>query len=444
MTKEISTTKRVFNRRLFSLLLALFPFLWLVFFIINFNVNVPVWDQWELIPLLEKSYQGTLSFFDLWTQHNEHRLFFPKIIMINMARFSSWDISYELAANILFAVGIFLALLYQIKITMRSAGDPGANWLAAATSLMVFSLAQWGNWFFGWQMQIFMNVFFVVVGIILLAKPVFKWSNFGAASLLGIAASYSFANGLCYWFIGLLILFFIPNPTNTKRLSMLLWLIISFLVFYLYLYGYHKPLHHPSLSVIFKHPLPYFMFVFLWLGLPLGLSYLAILFGIFGFFVLAYFSFFLMRFRNIKLQTLIPYFAFSLYAITSALLTAWGRAGAGISEALPSRYISISTLFWVSNIVLLSLFVCGDDSKMESHKPKKLAYSSIFIIVFLIILHSAAGSWNAIQNYYYLLPARHELLALKNDELLKRLYPDATLLKERVVILKKYHLSIFK
>src|SRR4030043_2004153 len=113
---------RYLMRKHSYLILALIPLAYLIFFVVKYKAPFPIQDQWDLVPLLEKSYQGTLSFPDLWAQHNEHRAFFPRMIMIILARLSGWNISYELAMNILLAIGIFMSVVYQLKITAKSTG----------------------------------------------------------------------------------------------------------------------------------------------------------------------------------------------------------------------------------------------------------------------------------------------------------------------------------
>jgi hypothetical protein len=46
-------------------------------------VNVPFMDDWQFIPLLEKTSQGQLRFGDLWAPHDEHRLLIPRIVIIS-------------------------------------------------------------------------------------------------------------------------------------------------------------------------------------------------------------------------------------------------------------------------------------------------------------------------------------------------------------------------
>jgi len=61
------------------------PLGFLVFFVSQHYINVPFSDQWGLVPLIEKSLRGDLSFEDLWVQKNVHRILFPKIIMLSLA-----------------------------------------------------------------------------------------------------------------------------------------------------------------------------------------------------------------------------------------------------------------------------------------------------------------------------------------------------------------------
>ena len=81
------------------------------------------------------------------------------------------------------------------------------RWAVPAISLIVFSVSQYQNWLWGWQIQMLLALFSVVAGLVLLANGMFSWGKFVVSALLGIIATYSFANGGLFWPIGLLILF---------------------------------------------------------------------------------------------------------------------------------------------------------------------------------------------------------------------------------------------
>ena len=62
--------------------LATVPAVLALFIIRVDGVNVAYSDQWALIPYIDREYPGTLSLADLFAQHNEHRMFFPRIAFL--------------------------------------------------------------------------------------------------------------------------------------------------------------------------------------------------------------------------------------------------------------------------------------------------------------------------------------------------------------------------
>ena len=91
-------------------MLAICPVAYLLVFLIGFTVDVPYWDQWDLVPLLQKMDDGSLSLNDLWSQHNEHRLLFPRLVMLVLARISDWNIYLEYAVSFVLASLTCIAL----------------------------------------------------------------------------------------------------------------------------------------------------------------------------------------------------------------------------------------------------------------------------------------------------------------------------------------------
>jgi hypothetical protein len=71
-----ATLKRVVE--LFSWLLVLLPVVVGFLYVRAFGVNVVYIDAWSMPLLFDKWASGTLSLWDLYYQHNEHRMFFPK------------------------------------------------------------------------------------------------------------------------------------------------------------------------------------------------------------------------------------------------------------------------------------------------------------------------------------------------------------------------------
>jgi hypothetical protein len=358
----------VFLSRHGPLVLALVPLAFLLCVVARYAVPVPYWDQWEFVPLLEKTYHGQLTFHDLWAQHNEHRILFPRIIMLALAHLTGWNIRCELAVNLILALGIFAVFIHQVKITGRKLGIAGWYWAIPAISLIVFSISQYQNWLWGWQLQMLLNLLAVVGGIVLLANEIFSWRRFAAAALLGVVATYSFANGTLFWPIGLVILLVVTAGKREKQPAMIAWLAVSVLTLWSYLYHYQKPEEHPALNLIFKMPAEYAGFVLKYIG-GICAQYVggstptdgdfALVFGLAATLALGWAGGMLVRKKIADFKTLLPYFGLSLYSIGSALMTGVGRVGFGSNQAIYSRYCTMVVPLWVSLVVLLVLLRTG-------------------------------------------------------------------------------------
>ncbi len=454
-------------------ILALIPLAFLIWVVAQYAVAVPFLDQWELVPLLEKTYHGELTLHDLWAQHNEHRIFFPQIIMLLLARLTHWNIHYELAVTLILAVGIFTILIYQVKITGRKPGMAGLHWAIPAISLIVFSISQYQNWLWGWQLQMLLNMLTAVGGILLLAVETFSWRRFAAAAFLGMVATYSFANGTLFWPIGLVILFVVTAGKRQKPPAMITWLAVSVLTLWSYLYHYQKPEEHPSLNLIFKMPFEYASFVLKYIG---GIcaqcvggststdSGFALVFGLAAILAMSWTSWMLVRKKIADFKTLLPYFGISLYSFGSALMTGVGRVGFGSNQAMYSRYCTTEVPLWVSLVVFLILLRTGGDRTMNADSAPKNRYESsaplgcrqvsgwlLLSAITMLVLGSVCATDGAKALSQIQTIGRKSLLNLATNPAsetdyrgLRFIYPRPTVVVERYPVLVKHRLSVFR
>ena len=188
----------LFRKKLLWILLSLVPVLFLITCVSLHHAHVPYWNLWELLPLIEEYHQENVSPYTLCRQHNEHRLVFPKFIILIPADLTHWNISFELAVNIVLAVGMFLLLALLIKRTAKTRTPPEKAWIFPIVSLLVFSLIQWEKWIWGWQIQIFLITLAFLGVVLLLTRPGLNGIGMASSILLGIIANFSFANGLFF------------------------------------------------------------------------------------------------------------------------------------------------------------------------------------------------------------------------------------------------------
>jgi hypothetical protein len=440
------------RRPLLIWLLSAIPIVVLIFFIVKYRVEIPQADEWSLVPLIDKSYQGTLQLNDLWALHNEHRLLFPRIVLLQVVKFSHWQILSELLTNVLFASISFVAMVSLIKRLNKPAA-----WLIPLLSLMIFSLNQSENWFLGWNVQIFMNIAAVILGLIVIGSE-FSWARVIASAALGIVATYSFANGFLFWPIAFLLLWQKRNSINRSPIVFTLWILIAVTSFTLYVHGYSAPAEHPSPWHFLNQPLSALNYFLAYLGSPLlafckktpavvqwlsqkGFSVPEVLVwmadrapSFAGFIGIILFVFAIYRPKRDQSSSVVfIFFAIASYVLLSAIVSTIARSGLGMANALSLRYITISIWFWIS-LIIISVF------------EQRLKFKRLFltIVIVCIILNSIYGAMYSIKVHSYLLPARSEVLRLQDETLLKRLYPDVEYIRKAVRILQRYHLSVFR
>ena len=95
------------------LALAIVPLAHLIAVLVRTYMDVPFFDQWELVPRLQHLSSGTLTFHDLWMQHNEHRPVVPVIVMLALARGSDWNTTLEIVVNVALGAGIEVASAFR-------------------------------------------------------------------------------------------------------------------------------------------------------------------------------------------------------------------------------------------------------------------------------------------------------------------------------------------
>lgn len=427
--------------------LACVPLLVLLVFVAVNATNFPYNDQWEIVPVLEKLYSGTLTFQDLWMRHNEHRILFPRIVMVALAYISNWNICYEITANVILGICIFGLIIYQINKIKEYGKIKGL--VLFGISLLVFSVSQAENWLWGWQMQIFMNVAAFIAGVFLLASQQANWCKLILACIAGIVATYSFANGICFWGIGFCIILLQKRhmEIHSKYLYIVVWVITSCLVMFSFFYNYQRPRDQPLLWFITQNPEQSLQYFLVYLGAPLASfsSTVATIFGLMGligFLWLAYCCFNLYKRKTQDYCSVLPWLALIVYSITSAMITTLGRAELGVSQALSSRYITISNLMWISLLVMIP-WINKNYFHSEIFLNKKIR---IFVIILLCICEArmmTEGWVWGIAHYRTLETARNQIINnIYDDKYIRNnVYPGD--LRERISVLTKLHLTAF-
>jgi hypothetical protein len=413
------------------------PVLILVALLAKYAVNVPFWDQWELVTLFEKWHAGTVSFADFFAQHNEHRVLFPRLIMFGLAVATGWNTLYEVAMNVLLAAVTFWFLWQILRGTFTSGRMRSIA--AISVSLVVFSPLQFENWMWGWQIQWFLNVLGLVVAVWALntwrAVP---WAKFTLAAFAATIATYSLASGFFVWLVCLPLLWF----NQDLRRVWWAWVLVAVAVIGSHYIGYVDPAYHPSKLIFLKEPINFIMYFLVYAGRPLIVDFLLSI-PIFIAYVTVYLGALGYVYKKHKEQlttTLLPWLCIGLYGLFAAGSTAISRVGFGVEQAYSSRYSTLSSLLLVAGIVLLCVIIDRERSKTGLVIRRVTAGLLVGAMV-LVGANYAKGVIQMQERNVHLTKVQTcaRTATSATDECLLLLYPNKEIVWERLQYMRSIH-----
>ena len=324
--------------------------------LVSFSTHgaLPQGDEWFSLGVFRSVLTGQHVGADLFSQHNDHRIAFPRLILFSDYLFFQGRGDFDLIA--IFAmqatlVGLLLVLLARTRTEAR-----GRVAVGAMVPLLLFSLRQSENFVWGFQVG-FVSVFTLATLAIVMFARALERSRLGKGS--GVAtsvayglvavATFSMSNGMLCGIV-LIVMAVVARASRwdiVGATAITAALIAAFLFRYQFLGG--APLRDAWLH----RPLAVLLYAAAYLGNFLDPDIdAAVFFGSCGLLavgiVLARFA--MARDRDpIRLALL----GIALFTAGSALLTALGRFSDGIGDAMSSRYATGSALFWCA------VLICG-------------------------------------------------------------------------------------
>ena len=418
----------------------------------RFVVNVPFWDEWEMIPLLESARRGQLSIDALWAQHNEHRIMLPRLVWLAIAEVFGWNEPAMVAFNIVTAFGTLIVLALLIRRTVGRVAPAAANWVLLVASFLTFSFAQWENWTWGWQATIFLNVFAVTLAVWLLSRWNGRWAGLLAPIAASVVGALSFGAGLV--FLALLPAAVLLAPGERTRWTRVAQtLVVGAIVVIcaaVYLTGWHHPSYHPSVGTCLAEPASFARYVLAYLGAGIGAqgARSAVTWGAAGIALFAGCAAWLAFGPLPRRDAVLPWALLAAYAAMNAAITGIGRVGFGVEQALSPRYVTMAMLFWVSLAAVVALSGKGFIERRGA--IARLAFTGFVAAAALLAARTYASSWRGGEQG---LASREAILRLgadcvrhadvAPDACLQRVYPNPETIRARVPILRELGVGPF-
>lgn len=419
-------------------ILLIIPPLLCLLYIWKYGFNVIYWDEWEFVPYFQHFFTGQLTFNDLFSLQNEHRIFFPRIIfLIDVVLFHYYTkyISYLSWLSLV----IILLMLYQTFASYVK-NKKLAMIELIPVAFILFTFKQWESILFGQTICSYLSVFGFIAAIYLLNKTDRINITFLCAIVFGVISTYSYSIGLLTWPLGLLFIL-MSKTQNRSRLSVG-WSVVGVLAISIYFYGFHLNPAHPSVLYPLAHPDKAIAFLLVNVSSLFALTVYdgLVIGGIL--FVLLTAVFIILLKNNLVKKYSLPIILI-LFSLGSTGLLLIGRSGFGVGSSLTSRYIHY-TLFTIIGLYLILVDLLNN--KTYNQKLNK----AMFIVMISIIAYGViAGYAIGIQKGAEIKRTNDEdkyiLINYKNmaEEQLLKLYPNVDILKERIKIAEEYRLNVF-
>ncbi len=355
-----------FGRPVLAFLVLALPALWVGWLIYRYGVDTPWLDEWDSTRLLlEKMQAGTLGLADFFAFHNEHRIFFPRLLTFGLAKLTHWNVRVELLMIWILACVCSLNL-WRVAQVSGWRNSRTRHWLLLGTNVLLFSPLQWQNLLWGFQIGFFLPL--ATMTACLWVAPSFRRPfDFLGTMVLCFITTFSIASGFASWFLTapLLLLWNGKTRAGGEKIWWLIWASVGIGSVCFYFHGFARPAAHPSPIAAVKDPLLAIQFALAYLGNPFssGTAFdqasIAQMTGaalVIALLVSVIYLWSCQRDRRLLAHSL-PWLSLTTIALVNAVLTTFGRFGFGMNSALPSRYVSFAIMLPIGLLFLVSLIL---------------------------------------------------------------------------------------
>lgn len=351
-----------------------------VFLVCRYGVNVPFGDEWSIVTLYKNIKDYGLHFDQFFAQHNEHRIFFPRIILLIVALLTRWNVVVQMLVSQ--GLLISVAVLLCKYLTGRYGLNRSILLSFVPIVTLVFSLRQWENMYWGFQVGFFMVYAFSIYSFYLYDKyentkeKKYLYSCWTCAFIASFSSIHGLIVWVCYGMLFSVLWIFEKKRIGKEQLITFLIGLISWGIYFL---DYTKPAGHPSLAEGgIRQLLRYFL-------VSMGGSVFpkekpALAFGAVLVLILAFTAIWLIWKKKTSkyiLPSLLILFSVGVLASITV-----GRAGFGASQGLSSRYTTYSLLIPIG---LYIIFYREMKSRAEEKVGMIRKNMNTMIVIFSIV-----------------------------------------------------------
>jgi hypothetical protein len=407
-----------------------------------FGVNVVYWDDFRVLVNLQWAQQHGLQLGDLMTQHNEHRIPFPLAVMIASARVTHFNLKADMYLYWL-CLGLTAVLLW-----LAFERYSGASWQSlfafSPAMLLVFSLRQWANLLWGFQLTWGMLLLFATLALFLLQTRTRMAFSLVAAAVSAFVASFSLLAGLMIWPVGLWEIWFVGRNRCDGRscwVRLAMWAAVGFATLAIYLHGWQPPANEPSPIAALRQPVHAIGFLLVVLGSTLASSTVdSAAAGVLFAGLMIFSAVWQMRRPDGSADTAL-WFGLMLFGSLAVAATTVGRWGFDITAASVPRYTVLGLL------ALAGLYLWSA-TRLHWRAPLEASVRALILAVVLVSSASAAvygvyAGHQSMLDRQALIPVVQAFDTSSNESLALDIPISPIFVREKLTWLRQEHLNVF-
>jgi hypothetical protein len=322
-------------------------------------VAVPWWDEW-LTPgdTLAAYYRGTLRVADLWSQHNESRKFFPRLLYLALYVPGGWDVRYGM---ILTFAWVCLGSAGLYSVLSQTVSRPATCCGFILMNLLLFSPRQYENFLFSLEGENFTPAFALIFALLCNLRAGSFRAKAIVNSALALLSTYTCANGMLVWLLAFPVHWkshpAVESPRQ-RRLWRICYALAAVISITLYFVGYKHPPGAPPFALTLSQ-LPEVLHYFaIWIGnlFVTGAPAVTGTLALACFLLLTIAA--LGKTNEDRIRQSYPWLILGCYVLISGLVTASGRVALGVETAFDWRYTAFTVFFYIA-LVGLFCSVCA-------------------------------------------------------------------------------------
>lgn len=219
----IEIIKKIKTIEVIKYIVLIIPIIFGVGFAFKYGVNTLFMDDWSVLGWYDAAMQNGLSLDNLLAQHNEHRLLFPKLILLASMFLSHGNIIVDIYIIQFLLACTYLGVVFWVTNFLKRKG-----WISIFTcvlfGLLLYNIVQIENLLWGFQVGFYLLlacVFYSILCFDLYIKNL-KLRYVVFACIFGFVASFSSFQGLFVWlmYIVIFLLFWIfKNKIDLKAIA---------------------------------------------------------------------------------------------------------------------------------------------------------------------------------------------------------------------------------